>query len=58
VGNWDFNPETVGFESDSPFAGDFRYDTSLPGNSNAGHDHGTNLSEADRRALIEYLKTL
>jgi hypothetical protein len=58
VGNWDFNPETVGFESDSPFEGAFKYDTSLPGNSNAGHTYGTDLSDMDRRALIEYLKTL
>jgi hypothetical protein len=35
----------------------FKYDTSLPGNSNAGHLYGTNLSDADKRALIEYLKT-
>jgi hypothetical protein len=23
IGNWEFNPETVGFETDSPFAGSF-----------------------------------
>jgi RoxA-like, cytochrome c-like len=58
MGNWEFNPELVGFESDSPFEGAFRYDTALPGNSNAGHEFGTDLSDTDRRALIEYLKTL
>jgi len=58
VGNWEFDPERVGFEWASPFPGAFEYDTSLPGNSNAGHDHGTDLSAGDRRALIEYLKTL
>jgi hypothetical protein len=36
----------------------FRFDTSLPGNSNRGHLWGTELSEADRTALLEYLKTL
>jgi hypothetical protein len=30
----------------------------LLGNGNAGHTYGTNLPEADRRALLEYLKTL
>ena len=34
------------------------FDTSLPGNSNAGHDYGTRLNEADRLALLEYIKTL
>jgi RoxA-like, cytochrome c-like len=57
-GNWEFNPETVGFESGSPFVGASKYDTSLPGNSNAGHEYGTDLSDDDRKALIEYLKTL
>ncbi|MEM6666325.1 MAG: di-heme-cytochrome C peroxidase, partial [Pseudomonadota bacterium] len=30
----------------------------LPGNSNAGHVYGTDFTEADRRALVEYLKSL
>jgi mono/diheme cytochrome c family protein len=34
------------------------YDTRLPGRSNAGHTFGDSLSEDERRALIEYLKTL
>jgi hypothetical protein len=34
------------------------YDTSAPGRSNGGHTYGDDLSEADRRAVIEYLKTL
>lgn len=36
----------------------FRFDTSLPGNSNSGHLWGTELSDADKKALLEYLKTL
>ena len=32
--------------------------TRPPGNSNAGHTYGTDLSADDKRALIEYLKTL
>jgi len=34
------------------------YDTSLPGYGNQGHRYGDHLSEAQRLALIEYLKTL
>lgn len=34
------------------------YDTARPGNSNAGHSYGTTLRDEDKRALIEYLKTL
>ncbi len=36
----------------------FRFDTSLRGNGNGGHAYGTDLGDDDRRALIEYLKTL
>ncbi len=34
------------------------YDTTLPGYSNQGHTFGDELSEADRKAVLEYLKTL
>ena len=34
------------------------YDTSRPGQSNAGHTYGDGLSVDERRAVIEYLKTL
>jgi mono/diheme cytochrome c family protein len=36
----------------------FEFDTAEKGNSNAGHDYGTDLSPADKAALIEYMKTL
>jgi hypothetical protein len=36
----------------------FRYDTSVPGNGNGGHLYGTQLPEADKEALVEYLKKL
>jgi hypothetical protein len=39
-------------------AGPYLLDTRTPGNSNAGHDYGTDLSADARRDLIEYLKTL
>ena len=34
------------------------YDTTVPGQGNAGHTFGDDLSEEDRMAVIEYLKTL
>ncbi len=35
-----------------------RYDTGVPGNSNAGHRYGTDLPEADKAALLAYLKAI
>jgi hypothetical protein len=58
VGGWEFDPQHVGVEAGSPFVGAFLFDTRLPGNSNAGHPFGTDLSDADRMALVEFLKTL
>ena len=54
------DPEKVGFVSQGPEAEriGFRYDTSIAGNSNGGHLWGTTLSAEDKRAMIEYLKTL
>jgi hypothetical protein len=34
------------------------YDTTQPGRGNAGHTFGDHLSDGERRALIEFLKTL
>jgi hypothetical protein len=34
------------------------YDTSKPGRGNSGHTYGDRLSDAERMAVIEYLKTL
>ena len=38
--------------------GGFRYNTLVSGNSNKGHLYGTTLSDADKDALIEFMKTL
>jgi mono/diheme cytochrome c family protein len=37
---------------------DFKYDSTLPGNSNAGHDFGTKLGDDEKMELIEYIKAL
>ena len=35
----------------------FRLDTAARGNGKGGHAYGTDLDDAGRRALVEYLKT-
>ena len=49
----------VGFIASGPAARreGWRYDTRVRGNGNQGHLYGTQLSAADKLALIEYLKT-
>jgi hypothetical protein len=37
--------------------GQLRFDTALVGNGNGGHVYGTELTEAEKRALLEFLKT-
>ena len=56
VGRWEFDPKHVGrvSDGDAPFV----LDTAVTGNSNRGHEYGTDLPDADRWALVEYLKTL
>lgn len=50
-----FDPDKVGLLP--PATGGFELDTTIPGNSNKGHEHGPK-DPADRRALLEYLKSL
>lgn len=56
VGSRQFDPKTVGFKS-SGYPG-FLFDTSIPGNSNGGHEYGTALTVEQRWDLVEYLKGL
>ncbi|OLE96204.1 MAG: hypothetical protein AUG75_23250 [Cyanobacteria bacterium 13_1_20CM_4_61_6] len=55
-----YDQEKVGFISSGEDAARLgsKYDTSAPGNSNAGHLWGTELSPEEKKALIEFLKTL
>src|SRR5262249_44941775 len=54
VGAREFDPNKVGFRSDGYDGFEFR--TTQRGNKNGGHLYGTQLSEADRRDLLESLK--
>lgn len=57
VGSYAFDAEAVGYVSEREHES-FLFDTRLPGNSNAGHDYGTDLSDDQRWDLIEFMKTL
>lgn len=56
-----YDPIRVGFVSTGPEVEHdpyFRFDTSVAGNGNGGHDYGTSLDPDSKRKLIEYMKTL
>ncbi len=67
LGSREFDPQNVGFDP-TPLEGGFQLDTTIPGNRNTGHEFnhgpigkgviGRYLEPEERRALIEYLKTL
>lgn len=67
TGSREYDLDRIGYKSDW-FRGGFRYDTRVDGNSNDGHLFqaggpgngviGPLLTPDDRRAVIEYLKTL
>jgi RoxA-like, cytochrome c-like len=55
-----FDQRNLGFVSNVSEAGGqvfTRYDTLIPGNGNGGHLYGTKLSDDEKRAIVEYLKT-
>jgi len=56
-----YDPVRVGFLSDVASEGRrhyFKYDTAQTGNGNGGHRYGTQLSDGEKNAIVEYLKTL
>ncbi len=63
VGSWKYDLVRVGYVN-QPAPGAFLVDTTLPGNSNAGHEYGTGgdglpvLTDEEIWVLVEYLKTL
>jgi mono/diheme cytochrome c family protein len=62
IGVRTFDPVRVGFATDVPGFPRFQVNnpdgTAIIGNSNAGHEFGAKLSDAERAQLLEYLKTL
>jgi hypothetical protein len=57
VGNTAFDPIHVGYSTEQ-VSSSVLLDTTQLGNSNAGHVYGTWLTDAERYALIEYMKAL
>jgi len=60
-GNNLLNTQDIGFVSDLAQEKGLhfvRFDTRQPGKGNAGHLYGTGLSDQDKKAILEYLKTL
>lgn len=56
-----FDQNKVGFVSDVATENKkqfFKFDTTLPGNSNSGHLYGTDLASEEKEALVEYMKQL
>ena len=54
-----YDPVNVGFVSSGPKAesNGWKVDVNVRGNGNQGHNYGTDLSDEDKQALVEYLKT-
>ena len=66
LGNREYDPVNVGYRTDR-LDGGFEFDTSVRGNHNTGHEFnnekkqgviGPLLAPEERRALVEYIKTL
>ncbi len=57
VGNIELDTQKVGSLS-SAAPNTSLFDTRLPGNANTGHEYGTALSDEERWALVEYIKSL
>ena len=55
VGSSEYDSQRLGFVTTERL-GSFAFDTTIPGNSNAGHNYGTSLSSQERANLLEYLK--
>ena len=55
---YDFDKVGWAYEAKSRGGGKWIYDTHRPGYGHQGHTYGEHLSEPDKEALIEYMKTL
>ncbi|WP_281559824.1 di-heme-cytochrome C peroxidase [Thalassomonas sp. RHCl1] len=61
VGSREFDPARVGYKTDQGLSLFRVLDDNgkiIPGSSNRGHSYGSDLSESQRWALVEYMKTL
>ncbi|MFO0910502.1 MAG: hypothetical protein U0794_19515 [Isosphaeraceae bacterium] len=59
LGHREYDPKKLGYTLEGTPERRWTYDTTAPGNSNKGHSgprYGTDLSDSDREAILEYLK--
>lgn len=54
----ELDPVKLGIDAAHQPGNDWIFDTSQVGNSNAGHEYGTDLSAEEKWQLVEYLKSL
>ena len=57
----EYDPVNMGFKWDEPLDAApllATYDTTVRGRGNQGHEYGTSMTDDERYALIEYLKTI
>lgn len=57
TGSRSFDPIDVGFKSIDDLSSQ-RFDVNLSGNNNSGHNYGVNYTDTQKKALIEFLKSL
>ena len=53
----ELDPANVGIDIGRQPADTWIFETDIHGNRNIGHEYGVDLSDAQKRALVEYLKT-
>src|SRR3984957_3209499 len=67
LGSREYDPVHVGYQTGADFSGAFKFDTSLRGNGNSGHEFnngsgqgiiGPLLAPEERLAIIEFLKSM
>jgi hypothetical protein len=54
----EYDIRKVGLSMSQEVRTGYDYNTAVPGNSNVGHEYGTQLGSQQKAALLEYLKTL
>lgn len=57
VGSRNYDPVRLGYMNEQDALRIFTFDTTQPGNSNAGHEYGTSLSEDQKMQLLEFMKS-
>jgi cytochrome c553 len=57
VGSRKYDPVRLGYVNEQDALRVYTFDTTQPGNSNSGHEYGTQLSEDQKMQLLEFMKS-